>query len=563
MKKITLCLALILTLIAPSIVFATTNNSTEPVAKIGEVEYASLAEAVAAVPTNGTETIITLLRNVEEGAGFKTVSGQKIVIDFDGYTYDAGLPTVGSTGTETNGCQLLKGSTVTFKNGTLTSKNEVTSKKVIQNYGNLTLKDMTIDGTAPKINYAVSLNCGKVEILGNTSIKTNKGVKAFDACWAPNTSYTNGVQVTVNTTGKITGDIELGLWNPDDSTENAKTTLTIKNMQHEGNILGNNALLKNVTISGGTFNTDVSAYVGEGFACKKISNSYKVGKEHSITVKKVEGGTVTADKTKAITGEKVTLTVKIENGYKLDGFSLEGKYLGSSLSAEQLSFAMLNDDIEIVPVFTKVETTLSSSVVNSEKVQEILKETLANNEELAEAIQGKDVEIKVEVKSKEASKTEKENIENAVNKKDSDLTVVNYVEITIYVKDKDNGDELGKLETVKESITFTVPVPENLPEVAEGYERVFYIVRNHNGEIELLDATEKNGKLEFESDKFSTYAVAYKDVEKTSEEVKNDNTSSNVNEEKVPQTGDNVIAYVAIAVVAVAGIAVAMKMRRK
>ena len=44
--------------------------------------------------------------------------------------------TVGSSGTETNGFQLLKGSTVAFKNGTI---NAGKAKIVIQNYADLTL----------------------------------------------------------------------------------------------------------------------------------------------------------------------------------------------------------------------------------------------------------------------------------------------------------------------------------------------------------------------------------------------------------------------------------------
>lgn len=579
MKKISLCLVLILTLVVPNIVFATTNNATEAVAKIGNKEYTSLAEAVAAVPTDGTETTITLLKNVEGGAGFRAVSGQNFIIDFAGYTYDAGLPTVGSIGTETNGCQFLKGSTVTFKNGTFTSKNEETSKKIIQNYGNLTLKDMTIDGTAPKINNAVSLNCGKVEILGNTSIKVNKGVKAFDACWAPTTSYTNGVQVTVNTTGKITGDIELGLWNEDDSTENSKTTLTIKNMQHEGNIVGNSELLKNVTILGGTFSTDVSAYVEKGLVCKKISNSsYKVGKEHSITSKSNEGGKVTIReatiginseeeqlKDKGICGENVEVIAMPEYGYYVK--SITGADGLHDVAEYAYQFTMPDSDVVLNVVFAKyaytIEADVPNEVANQKEVDEMLKETLENNKELAEAIQGKDVEIKVEVKSIEASKTEKEKMESEVNKQDSDLKITNYIEITITVKDAEEGKTLGNLETVEKTITFTVSVPENLPQVPEGFERVYYIVRNHNGKIELLQATLVNGKLQFESDKFSTYAIAYKDVEKKSEQ-ENNNTTVNSNLKsngENPQTGDSIIIYAILAVVSIVGLYVAMRLK--
>ena len=62
MKKITLSLMLIFAiLIVPVAIFAAEGD----VAKIGDVEYATLADAVKAVPTDKTETTIELLKNVE------------------------------------------------------------------------------------------------------------------------------------------------------------------------------------------------------------------------------------------------------------------------------------------------------------------------------------------------------------------------------------------------------------------------------------------------------------------------------------------------------------------
>ena len=57
----------------------------DPVAKIGEKTYYSLADAIAAVPANGTEaTTITLLANVTENVVVK--DGKNIVLDLDGKT---------------------------------------------------------------------------------------------------------------------------------------------------------------------------------------------------------------------------------------------------------------------------------------------------------------------------------------------------------------------------------------------------------------------------------------------------------------------------------------------
>ena len=71
-----------------------------------------------------------------------------------------------------------------------------------------------------------------------------------------------------------------------------------------------------------------------------------------------------------------------------------------------------------------------------------------------------------------------------------------------------------KLEESTKEIKLTVAIPEDLPEIAKGFTRKYYIVRMHNGVVEYLETTlaEDGKSLSFETDKFSTYALAYEDV---------------------------------------------------
>ncbi|MCQ2423151.1 MAG: hypothetical protein MJ064_09255, partial [Lachnospiraceae bacterium] len=191
------------------------------VASINGVRYEFLSDAVAAVPADGTETTIVLLRDAV-GNGITTNAGQNIVIDFNGFTYNVDK-TVGSAGTETNGFQLLKDSKVTLKNGTLTSN---TAKILIQNYSELTVLDMNLDGTkSSACNYVVSNNNGSLDVLGDTSITASPGKVAFDVCVTSN--YPDGVVVTIDTTGTVTGAIEYDLWGTKPAVN--KTGLIIKN----------------------------------------------------------------------------------------------------------------------------------------------------------------------------------------------------------------------------------------------------------------------------------------------------------------------------------------------
>lgn len=261
-KILALLLAVALLLAMSSTALADGN-----VCKIGEKEYASLAEAVAAVPTNGTQTTITLLKDTT-GNGVVVEKGKNIIFDLGGnaYTVDG---TVGSSGTETNGFQLLKGSTVTFKNGTI---NAGKAKILIQNYADLTLKDVTLDAQGTGCQYVCSNNCGTVNITGNTNINAAEGEAAFDVYYWPSNGYTEGVTVTVNTTGTINGRIEYG----SDGTEDGKANVAEKAKLNirDGNFTGTFSISKGsdgktgVTISGGFFTnpgaSTITPYLASG-----------------------------------------------------------------------------------------------------------------------------------------------------------------------------------------------------------------------------------------------------------------------------------------------------------
>lgn len=200
----------------PTTAFAA--GETSNVAKIGTVEYATLGEAVAAVATNSeTPTTITLLRDAE-GCGI-IVDKKNIIFDFNGHSYTVDkTPLAGSEGTKSQCFQLLKGSKVTFKDGTILCGDDLCAM-VIQNYSDLTLDNMVVDGTnlrdahvagdstKPAPNYTLSNNYGKVNITNGTKIIARDGHFAFDAYYY-GTSYAEGTQVTVENS-TILGKIEV------------------------------------------------------------------------------------------------------------------------------------------------------------------------------------------------------------------------------------------------------------------------------------------------------------------------------------------------------------------
>lgn len=255
------------------------------VCEMNGTKYPTLAEAVAAVPTNGTQTTITLLKDTT-GNGVIVPSGKNIIFDlgWNVYTVDG---TVGSSGTETNGFQLLKGSTVTFQNGTI--KGGTAAKTLIQNYANLTLKDVTLDAQgSTQCQYVCSNNCGTVDITGDTNIYAAAGQAAFDVYYWPSGGYAEGVTVNVNTTGTIDGRIEYGSDGTDAGKANVaeKAKLKIQNGNFTGEISTDKLNADEdtgIVISGGSFSdtSTITPYLAPGLELVLRADGKYVVKEAS------------------------------------------------------------------------------------------------------------------------------------------------------------------------------------------------------------------------------------------------------------------------------------------
>jgi len=102
------------------------------------------------------------------------------------------------------------------------------------------------------------------------------------------------------------------------------------------------------------------------------------------------------------------------------------------------------------------------------------------------------------------------------------------------------GSEKIELE---KAVKVALELPENLEKVKAGYTRKYSVVRihfNQNNTVELdeLEAVEKDGKVTFETDKFSTYILTYEDVKDT----------------KNPNTFDGISLYMIIASVSLVGL---------
>ncbi len=312
------------------------------VAKVGSTKYETLAEAIAAAKDGDT---VKLLADCS-GNGIQIKSGRfadkGLTVDFDGHTYTVGGVLVGSTGTGTNAFQLLQGNKITFQNGTIKGVSEGTKPAedtpnwhgapamVIQNYCDLTLKNMTVSGGDETV-YTMSNNNGDV-VIEDTTINVGKakgygyGPFAFDVCrydTYPSVSVTVRGNSVINGNVEISGAIGAG----------QNRQLNVENGTFKGtfNVSGN--VPANIAISGGTFTNAVPAeYCANGFIPTQNADGTYGVKEGTYVAETngVKYETLQAAFDAAKTGDivklltDITLTAQVNITKALNGLTLDG-----------------------------------------------------------------------------------------------------------------------------------------------------------------------------------------------------------------------------------------------
>lgn len=224
----------------------------------------SLIDVIEALDSNNTSKAYIALQKDEINAGLnlKANKEREFIIDLGGHAYTTTTP-VGSSGYESQSFHFEKGNKITIKNGTLKSNGQ--AKMLVQNYSDLTLENVILDGTTLDLNYngcyTLSNNFGNITIKGNTQILARESQAAFDLWYGMSSDYDNGVKVEFDETftGKVEGRVEYGAAGRASEGWEDKTVLAI-NGNGTFNI-GQIVLTKptekpNIKIFSGTFDTD-------------------------------------------------------------------------------------------------------------------------------------------------------------------------------------------------------------------------------------------------------------------------------------------------------------------
>lgn len=220
---------------------------------------------------------------------------------------------------------------MTLKNGTIeAAKGTKNVKMLVQNYCNLTLENMVLDGANLAVNqaYTMSNNCGNVVIKDTTIIAKENGV-AFDVYGG----FGNYSDVGVTITGKsvINGTVEVAR---DSGTQN-KNTLKVENGTVNGKLKVDKNDKTTVSVIAGTFASDVSAYVDTSASSLKQVNGQWVVKKNPGAAK--IGDTEYETLAEAIAAAKAGDTVVLQKDVTIGGYQEIRKAITVDLGGNKLT----------------------------------------------------------------------------------------------------------------------------------------------------------------------------------------------------------------------------------
>lgn len=231
-----------------------TEEDFVPVVRIGDVEYRTLAEALEHVPSDGSETAVTLLAD-QEAPGFTPAPGVNLVLDLNSHAL-----TINSAEDTESGIELVAGARAVIKNGTVLAGE---APILIRSFGELTLEDVTLDASGSQsCGCVIQSKSGTCDVLGTTSIIAQEGQTALEICQ----TSAEGAAVKINTAGKINGSIGF-IYEEEAPQEVTSATLIVENMHFTGSFAvdTDNFGSDQISISGGLYSKEFPAeYLGEG-----------------------------------------------------------------------------------------------------------------------------------------------------------------------------------------------------------------------------------------------------------------------------------------------------------
>lgn len=226
---------------------------------------------------------------------------------------------------------------------------------------------------------------------------------------------------------------------------------------------------------------------------------------YTVTVAAAANGTVTADKATAQMGDTVTVTATPDKDYELSKITVNGTAITGN------TFTMPAENVTVAAEFKKIGSA-GAEIVVPEGVsvsfagskEDILKAVFGDDyAALVEA--GYKLDVVMTVKDETAvSAEDKALVEGALS---NDMHIGLIIDVSL-VMTKDGVSTV--VANSSKPVSFVIGVPDSV--IADG--RTYSVIRVHNGAAEDIGGTydAANKTITVSSDKYSTYAVVYKDA---------------------------------------------------
>ena len=211
-----------------------------------------------------------------------------------------------------------------------------------------------------------------------------------------------------------------------------------------------------------------------------------------------------------------------------------GNYTGQ-ISKRVTSIKRLSDgNITFAVIINPNVEGLSPSLnpIPGDKAESIFKENLSDSEDaeikyiLINKPDGSSYNatfyLQMEAKNESEIPDDVNKIKNFITDRNSsipsDAEIGKYLDLSLFVsyiaKDiKGTYSRTVGINDLKDNVQYvTISIPDNLRQTQENTVRSYYMIRVHGDEISNVQCTQNGNTLTFIADKFSTYAIAYKDT---------------------------------------------------
>lgn len=427
------------------------------------------------------------------------------------------------------------------------------------------------------INYSYDTTTGVLILTSNGSTTVEESTVVYDEYSGPEASinepFSNISRIVISEGITSIGDLAFANWNyawnfRNDLTIEIPSSITsIGDWAFSSITRGNVSVIMNARPSNiTTFYTNafndsnngefITPYVDEwkeSGKCSYDSNTNKItfdGTYQGIFTLTVAKYTVTFkdyDGTVLKTQENVegNTSATAPSNPTRDGYTFAGWDKSFDNITENLvvtaQYELTPGEVEVKEVEDNVGNATAS--LNNQNVEDLIE--LSSDEQNAIAT-GKDIYVFVEV----------DDISDAVSNEDKELVktklengsvVGMYLDINLFKQVE--GENKVKVEETNDKIKISFEIPESL----RSSNREFYIIRVHGSEVTKIVPSVNGNTLTFETDRFSTYALAYTDtVEETT--TTEETTPTQTNTISNPKTGDNIMFYISMLGLSIIGL---------